>query len=161
MSDPEPDERAFIADLKGARFRAGVDRGDWRVVDETWAWPNPILAVAAPDRAHAPAEFALRFTVDHYPTLAPTAAPWDADKGCPLAHDLWPTGGRVAVAFNPSWNAGAIYIPCDRQAISGHDGWLQQHRAYLWDQSKDIVDYLRLVHELLHSPGYTGVRRAA
>ena len=157
----DPDERTFRRDLAAARFQAGVDRGDWRLVERKWTWPNPIIAVATAPRMDSPDEVALRFTVDGYPTLAPTSAPWDADEHAPLPPELWPTGGRVSLAFNPRWNANAIYIPCDRLAIAGHDPWLEQHKAYLWDPSKEIVDYLLVIHELLHSAGYSGIRRAA
>ncbi len=162
MTRLDPDERTFRQHLAGPRFQAGVDRGDWRVVTEDWAWPHPIIAVAAAPRAGGADEVALRFTVDGYPALAPTATPWAAEQDTPLPHDEWPTGGRVSLAFNPGWNEGkALYIPCDRLAITGHDPWLQQHRAYVWSPSKEITDYLQLIHELLHSDGYAGTRRAA
>src|SRR6266571_1311956 len=140
MPRPDPDERAFRRHLEGARFQAGIDRGDWRLLKDDWTWPNPIIAVAAARRSGSPIEVALRFTVDGYATLAPTAAPWDAEKDQPLAHEFWPTGGRVSQAFNPGWNTSAIYIPCDRLAIMGHGPWLEQHKPYLWDPSKDVVD---------------------
>jgi hypothetical protein len=161
MAREDPDERAFRRHLSAARFQSGVDRGDWRLVKDDWTWPHPIIAVAAAPRPDSPDELALRFTVDGYPALAPTAAPWHSRRDEPLPRELWPTGGRVSPAFNPSWRVDAVYIPCDRLAIAGHDPWLQQHTAYLWDAGKDIVDYLRVIYDLLHSPGYTGVRRTA
>lgn len=162
MPDENPDARAFRRDVEGGRFQTNVDRGNWRSIDA--AWPNPIISVTAAPRDGAPGEFTFRFTVDGYPVTAPTAAPWDARVNALLPRDLWPVGvagSRVALAFNPDWNASAIYIPCDRVAIQGHDGWRDQHKAYLWDQTKSIVDYLKVIHELLQSPGYSGVRRAA
>lgn len=158
---PDPDERTFRRHLVGARFRAGVDRGDWRLVSDEWAWPHPLIAVSAAPRVGGPGEVTLRFTVDGYPATAPTAAPWDAQANAPLAPQLWPSGGRTSLAFNPGWNASAIYIPCDRLAISGHDPWLQLHRGYVWAPGKDIVDYLLIIHDLLHSHGYAGVRQTA
>ncbi len=160
VTGPEPDERAFRRDIAAGRFQAYADMGAWQVVVDSW--PNPVIAVAAAPRTGAPDEVALRFTLDNYPALAPTAQPWDVGRDAPLARCLWPTGGRVGMAFNPNWNNGtALYIPCDRLAIAGHDLWRQQHPAYLWDATKDIVDYLKVVHDLLHSSDYTGVRRAA
>lgn len=157
----QPDERAFRKDLRSPRFQAGVDRGDWRSAS-AWEWPHPVVVVSAAERDGAPAEFALRFTADGYPVTAPTAVPWDVASNGPLSHDLWPAGGRTGAAFNPQWNGGnALYIPCDRLAIQGHDAWQNQHQAYIWTPQKQIVDYLRIVHELLHSEGYSGVRRAA
>ena len=161
MAREDPDERAFRCDLVGARFQRGVDRADWRLEREDWTWPNPIIAVAAAQRPASPDELALRFTLDGYPVAAPTAAPWHLGRDGPLPRELWPTGGRVSLAFNPDWRMDAVYIPCDRLAIAGHDPWLEQHRAYLWGPGKDIVHYLRLIHDLLHSPAYSGARRPA
>jgi hypothetical protein len=68
----------------------------------------------------------------------------------------------VGTAFNPGWNANAIYIPMDRLALNGHDQWRELHRATIWDPNRmDIVDYLKVIHELLHSSEYIGVLRAA
>ncbi len=160
MPRPDPDERAFRQHVSEGRFQMHVDRGEWRLIDISW--PHALVAVAAAPREGAPDELVLRFTLDGYPALAPTAAPWDLRHDAPLSHDLWPTGGRrIQLAFNPGWNSAAIYIPCDRLAISGHDAWRDQHAAYVWDPTKDIVDYLKVVHELLHSADYAGVRRAA
>jgi hypothetical protein len=159
MAGPNPDERAFRQHIAAGRFQAHVDLGAWRVVDDSW--PRPIISVAAAPRVAAPDEVALRFTLDGYPVTAPTAQPWDVTTGTPLRPELWPTGGRVAMAFNPSWNTNAIYIPCDRLAIANHDQWRERYAAYVWDPTKDIVDYLSVVHELLHSSDYTGVRQAA
>ena len=163
----EPDERTFRRHVAGGRFQQGVDRGEWRVVDAVW--PNPIIAASAEIRAGAPTEVALRFTLGGYPTLGPTSEPWDAEAGTPLPHELWPTGptgSRVATAFNPAWQPRpgihAIYIPMDRTAIEGHDQWHQLHPALIWDPTRmTIVDYLKVIHELLHSSQYSGVRRAA
>jgi hypothetical protein len=160
MPTLDPDERAFRQHVAAARFQIHVDRAHWRVAGDSW--PHPVIAVRASPRTGAPAEVALRFDLNGYPVTAPTSAPWDVQANAPLAHELWPTGGRVAVAFNPNWNGGtAIYIPCDRLAIVGHDAWRDAHRAYLWDPTKDIVDYLKVIHDLLHSPEYSGIRRAA
>jgi hypothetical protein len=131
------------------------------LVSLDWLWPHPVIAVAAAPRPGGPNEVTLRFTVDGYPVSTPTATPWDATQDTPLNPGLWPTGGRVTAVFNPQWNAGALYIPCDRMAIAGHDPWKDQYRALLWDPTKDIVHYLKVVHELLHSAGYAGVRKPA
>ena len=161
----EPDERTFRSHLAGARFQQGVDAGDWRMLND--AWPNPIFAVAAAARETAPDELALRFSLSGYPTTGPTAAPWawdedDDDAGVPLPAELWPTGGRVATAFNPGWKPNAIYIAMDRLAIEGHEAWRIQHPGLIWDPSRmTIVDYLKVIYELLHSSQYTGIVRAA
>lgn len=150
-----PDEQVFRAHVDGAEFLAGVDRGDWRLIE--LVWPIALIAVSAAPRTNAPNEFILRFELSNYPVAEPTAALWDLVAGTALAPESWPKGvGRVATAFNAGWNPHALYIPCDRLAIRGHDAWKTTHRRYIWDSTKDVSFYLRLVHELLHDEDYTG-----
>jgi hypothetical protein len=160
-----PDERTFRDHVAAARFQLGVDRGDWRLVSDSW--PNPVIGVSAAAQDSAPAEFAFRFELTDYPASAPTSEPWDVAGDTPLSHDCWPAGsGRVAIVFNPGWrpneNVHALYHPIDRRALVGHDNWRAQDPASIWDPSRmDIVDYLKVVHELLHSLLYQGIRQAA
>jgi hypothetical protein len=155
-----PDERTFRHHIDAGPFQAGVDRGDWELV--AIEWPHALIAVAVPPRVGAPNKVALRFELSDYPQQAPTAQPWDVGSDAPLPHALWPTGGQATEVFNPSWNQGvALYIPCDRQAISGHSAWLTAHQPYLWTPDRDITHYLRVVRDVLHRPGYTGVRQQA
>lgn len=160
----EPDERTYVQHLATGRFQQGVDQGRWRVT--SGAWPNPVIVVAAAERPGAPDELALRFDLTGYATVAPTAEPWDLELDAALAADLWPAGGRVETAFNPNWGppggGHAIYIPMDRKALEGHENWRQVHPAAVWDPSRmDIVDYLKVIYELLHSSAYAGNRRSA
>ena len=155
-----PDERTFRHHVAAGPFQAGRDRGDWRL--ESIDWPHAVIAVAAPARPGAPSEIALRFELTNYPQEAPTAQPWDIAANAPLPHALWPIGEQTSQVFNPGWNNGAaLYIPCDRQAIAGHDAWLTQHQPYLWRADRDITLYLRVVRDVLHRSGYTGVHRQA
>jgi hypothetical protein len=154
-----PDERTFRHHIAAGPFQAGVDRGDWRLISIDW--PHAVLMVTAAARAGAPSEVALRFELTNYPQEAPTAQPWDLNASAPLPHTLWPTGDQASQVFNPGWNASALYIPCDRQAIAGHDAWLTQHQPYVWRPDRDITLYLRVVRDVLHRPGYTGVRQQA
>jgi hypothetical protein len=150
-----PDERAARLHLRGARFLAGVDAGHWRLVGIDW--PHVVVAISAAARENAPEEYALRFDLSGYPIEPPTAAPWDVEQACALDGVGWPKGHRVGKAFNPGWNASALYVPCDRTAISDHPGWRQQYARYLWDPSKEITFYLGLVHEMLNDADYQGV----
>lgn len=151
-----PEGELFRADIAGVEFAAGADRGYWRLVEI--AWPFAIIAVTAAPRPGSPDEYLFRFDLTGYPA-APTAQPWDGGVGVPLAPHRWPGGtGRVASAFNPSWRQDAIYLPVDRVALDGHDAWRTEHAAYLWDQARDITQYLRILRDLLTSAGYTGVR---
>lgn len=160
-----PDERTFRQHIARGRFLLGVDRGDWRLVRD--GWPDPIITVAAATRDGAPTEFAFRFDLNGYPASGPTSEPWDIDADTPLAHDLWPAGiGRVEAVFNPGWkpnpNGHALYHPIDRLAVVGHTEWSTQDPANIWDPSRmEIVDYLKVIHDLLHSSQYSGIRRAS
>lgn len=160
-----PDERAFRDHVARGRFQAGVDRGDWAI--ETEAWPQPVLRVAAAERPGAPGMFAFRFDLTDYPATAPTSAPWDPEANRVLPDDLWPGGvGRVATVFNPNWKPRpgvyALYHPMDRLALVGHDNWRNEDPGSIWDPIRmDIVDYLKVIHDLLHSTEYSGVRRPA
>lgn len=161
----KPDERTFREHITRGRFQQGVDRGDWRVLRDSW--PNPVIAVSAAERVGAPVEIAFRFDLIGYLADAPTSAPWDSKNDAALADERWPAGtGRVATVFNVGWvpspNVHALYHPIDRLALVGHDNWRTQDPASIWDPSRmDIVDYLKVIHELLHSPEYSGIRRAA
>lgn len=154
-----PDERTFRRHLAAGPFQAGVDRGEWRLISVEW--PHAVIAVTAPPRAGAPREVALRFELSGYPQQLPTAQPWDAAANGALRDALWPIGDRVSQVFNPGWNRNALYIPCDRLALAGHEAWLTQHPSHAWTPSRDITHYLRIVRDVLREPGYAGVRRQA
>lgn len=146
-----PDERAFRADVGRPEFRLGEVEGRWKLVSITW--PIVIVAVVARDGR----EVALRFRCDGFPTALPTACPWDIARDAPLAHAAWPKskGGRLGAVFNPGWKKGsALYLPCDREAIEGHDQWRTQLPSKIWRPADGIVQYLELVHALLNSPDY-------
>ena len=154
-----PDERTFRKHVDGGSFQAGVDRDDWRLI--SIEWPYAVISVTAPPRPHAPGEVALRFELSGYPQQLPTAQPWDADANGPLPDALWPIGDRFSQVCNPSWNRGALYIPCDRLALAGHEAWLSQHPAHAWNATRDITHYLRIVRDVLREPAYAGVRQQA
>jgi hypothetical protein len=155
-----PEERSLQRHLRDGPFQLGVDRGDWRKI--SLEYPRGIFAVRTAPRAGAPDELALLFDLTGYPQI-PTAQPWDVHASAPLPIDLWPIGERASMAFNPNWNSHdrALYIPCDRKALEGHEPWIAQYPAYLWDPKRGIVRYLEVVGEILHSSGYTGVQRQA
>jgi len=151
-----PDERMLRLHLEAGRFRSGVAQGWWRFVSLNW--PHLVVGIAARDGA----EYGFRFQCTDYPRSAVSGRLWDLESDAPLAIDRWPPGtGRFSLAFNPGWmNGTSIYLPCDHQAINGHDNWRSQHPALLWDPAKGICKYLGILHELLNSRDYGG-RRAA
>jgi hypothetical protein len=155
-----PAEKVFRAHLEKGPFQSGVDRGRWELVSVTW--PHSVISVSAAERAGAPSEYSFRFDLSNYPASAPTAQPWNATGNAPLQRANWPGGrGRIQHAFNPDWKGGScLYLPCDRCAIEGHDPWRVQHSEMIWNPKGDITQYLRIIHDLLDSEDYTGLRGA-
>jgi hypothetical protein len=152
-----PAERAFQEHVGRPEFELGLLKGQWRLVHTNW--PQADFAVMARDGA----EWGFRFQLDGYPGQLPNARPWNIENGCPLAPQEWPKGsGRFAAVFNPSWNSGALYLPCDRLAFAGHDQWVTQLPELLWQPARGIIHYLEIIHELLNSFAYCPpVREAA
>jgi hypothetical protein len=147
-----PDERALRADVAKANFRLGQLEGRWRLVDI--AWPHVLIGVVAKDGR----EYVLRFECSGYPQTAPTAGPWDPQQNAILVFDKWPRsgGGRVGCVFNREWKNGtALYLPCDRGTLGGHDHWRNEMPSKMWRPSEGIIQYLELVHELLHCRDYS------
>jgi hypothetical protein len=153
-----PDERAFRGNLEGALFRLGVLEGRWELVSITW--PIAIIAVMAKDQR----AYELRFDLTGFPDAAPTARLWSSANGAPLAQNKWPrsAGGRLGTVFRADWKGGsALYLPCDRESIAGHDHWRTEMPAKIWKASVGITHYLELVHELLHCRDYSAPLGAA
>lgn len=153
-----PDESIFRAHLEAGPFLNGVDRGRWRLVSVDW--PHAIIAVAAGEREGSPEEFAFQFDVSNYPQSSPTSRPWDISTGSALVLSKWPAGtGRIEKAFCGYKEGTCLYLPCDRNALDeGHAAWLTQHPEMIWKPASDITHYLRIIHDLLHSKDYKGVR---
>ncbi len=160
MMEQGLDERVFLDHIKRGPFQSGVSRKRWRLISINW--PYAIIAVSAVTRPNSPSEYALRFNLKNYPQSAPTARPWNTELDAPLEDGRRPHGiSRVPKAFRTDWKNGiALYLPCDREAITGHDAWRTQHPAMIWDPTEGITLYLRIVHELLNSSDYTGIRSA-
>jgi hypothetical protein len=146
-----PDERACRADIGKPAFRLAQVEGRWRLVGI--AWPHMLIAVTAADGI----TYVLRLNCAGYPQQPPTGAPWDAEKDTLLAFERWPRskGGRLGTVFRTNWKGGtALYLPCDREAITGHDNWRHELPSKIWRPSAGISQYLELVHELLNCGDY-------
>jgi hypothetical protein len=156
----QPDERVFRAHVAGGAFQAGADRGRWWL--ERIEWPHALFSVAAAPRAEAPSDYGFRFLLDNYPASAPVGRCWDIERDTPLEYGRRPWGtGRVEMAFRTNFKDDTcLYLPCDRLALEGHDAWRSQHPSMIWTSSSDITLYLRILHDLLRSRDYTGVRGA-
>lgn len=153
-----PDEKALRADVAKPAFRAGAAEKRWQLLDIVW--PHVFIAVTAKD-AHV---YTFRFDCTGFPASPPTAGPWDRARNAVLAPDLWPRskGGRLGAVFNLGWKGGtALYLPCDRESIPGHDNWRTQMPSKIWRPSAGLVQYLELVHELLNCRDYAAPLRAA
>jgi hypothetical protein len=148
----DPDERAFRADVSKAAFRLGELQGRWRLVGVTW--PFALIGVFAKDGL----EYTFRFNCAGYPQAPPTGGLWDVERNQTLAFAKWPrsSGGRVGSVFRPDWKNGtALYLPCDRESMAGHDNWRTEMPSKIWRPADGIVHYLELVHELLHCRDYS------
>jgi len=146
-----PDERAFAADVAKPKFKLAVAEGRWRVLKTEW--PLVWIAVKATDGR----EHVLRFHCQGYPETPPTAGPWDVEANKILDAAKWPKGkgGRVSASFRADWKGGiALYLPCDRVSIEGHNHWMTEMPSKIWKPSEGIVQYLELVHELLNCKDY-------
>jgi hypothetical protein len=147
-----PDQRAFEVDIAKPVFRLGVLEEKWRLYSVSW--PFVVIEVAARDGCWYP----LRFNCAGYPQVPATAGPWDMARNKVLPFDRWPrgNGGRVTAVFRTNWKNGtALYLPCDRESIVGHDNWRTEMPSKIWRPSEGLPQYLELVHELLNSRDYS------
>ena len=155
-----PDECLFRTHLEEVSFFSGVDRRRWDLAGDIQAikWPCPIFWVQAAPRLMPDGRIFLKFNLENYPQIAPTSCPWDITQDCKLPHTSWPKGsGNVSAVFNPAWNGGtALYAPCDRIAMQGHEPWQNIFPQWWWRSNFTIVKYLEFVHQCLNS-GYENV----
>ena len=155
-----PDRLLLESDLAAPAFRCGEFEGRWRHVETRW--PHVIIAIAAVVRANAPSEYGFLFECTGYRQRAVTGRPWDIEANAPLAPSKWPNGKSIVpTVFNPGWQGGsALYIPCDRVSMEGHDPWRTQYPNRLWQPSRGIICYLEQIYDLLNQADYTGTRGA-
>lgn len=151
-----PDEKIFLEHVISPVFQIGVENGRWGIHESEKHFPQVVIWIKAREIDNVATNVYFLFDLTGYPEAAPTSVPWniELDKKLDFAH--WPKGGPlVQSAFNPSWqNGDALYIPCDRIAMHGHDAWKTKHPNDWWTPKKTIVHYLRIVHKLLNSNDY-------
>jgi hypothetical protein len=143
------DQAKLLEHLEQAPFVIGEMNGRWQLRDISW--PFVFIDVCARDQR----QFTLRLQCDGYPDL-PTGAFWDTVNGSWLPPHRWPrTGARFGAALRTDWQGGtALYIPCDRNSIAGHEQWLQLHPAWAWAPSIGIARYLEVVWTMLNGDDY-------
>ena len=141
-----PELQALEAHLASGRFKAGAARSRWRLVKIEW--PYAFIEVAARDGRW----ICIRFDCTGYPVRPPQGMPWDFRSQQPLPSEKWPRGGRVSQVFNHGWkNGAALYIPCDREAIIGHENWYRELPHLIWQPARGLLQYIEAIHEVLHS----------
>lgn len=140
---------ALEAHLETAPYFVGEVNGRWNL--RGIEWPFALFDVFARDRR----PYTLRLDCEGYPCM-PTGAFWDVQQGRWLTSDRWPrAGARFGAALRTDWQGGtALYIPCDRRSIGGHEQWLQLHPAWAWDPSVGVARYLEVVWTLLNGDDY-------
>lgn len=149
------EEELFLAHLKDGPFQRGIDEEFWGIYQINW--PVAIIWIKAKEIDGRPDRYHFRFELSGYPVQAPTACPWDIATNASLTPSLWPKGdGIVKQVFAPHWNSGALYAPCDRIAIQGHDNWKTVHKSLYWRSDFTIVKYLEFIYRILNSDHYTG-----
>ena len=149
MGTMTPDEAMLRRHLEVGAYLSSALAGRWGVTQV--AWPYVIAWVRARDGVR----LGLRLECSDYPQAATTGQPWDIAANQPLPHARWPKGhARIPMAFNPNWNASALYLPCDRTALAGHENWRNEHPCLLWNPDEGLVCYLRVVFDLLNSGDY-------
>lgn len=143
------DHVKLLDHLEQAPFVMGEMNGRWRL--RGISWPFVFVDVRARDKR----EFTLRLQCDGYPSL-PTGAFWDPLNSTWLPACRWPrTGVRFGAALRTDWKGGtALYIPCDRNSIAGHEQWMQLHPAWCWDPVIGIARYLEVVWMMLNGEDY-------
>lgn len=163
MPTVSPAEQALFDDLAGVEFQVGVAEGRWGLPGsdlkaELPSWPSKVFWIAAAARQGSPDRFYIRLDCTNYPVSAPTGTFWDPVSGTALSFDRRPKGtDRVARVFRTDWNNGtAFYHPYDR-ATADHADWPRSYPAVVWTRDHTIVDFLSMLHGLLHSREYTGV----
>lgn len=153
-----PDTAILHQHVNDADFQTGVDNGRWGISNENSeypTWPVIIIWIKATPKTNGPERFYFRFDLSGYPSSAPTACPWNIETSTRLDNGSWPKGSRfVSNTFNPGWNPAALYAPCDRIAMQGHDGWRTQFPDLWWQPSFKITVYLNFLHRLLNSSDY-------
>lgn len=148
-----PDEALFREHLASDAYVIGEARGKWQLVGgpDVIVWPNPVFCVQANRRFVPSGKLYLRLDLLHYPQHAPTGCPWNIEANARLDSGQWPKGGgNVSRVFNPAWNPSALYAPCDRVAMGGHDAWQQRFPNWWWKPTFTFIRYLQFVHITLN-----------
>lgn len=145
----------FESHISQPEFRFGQEQGMWDVANAPSGidWPKSVIWVQTLERVAGSGRVYLLFDLTGYSEAAPTAVPCSAESGAVLPDAQWPRGNSVIEnVFRPGWRRDALYLPCDRQALPGHNDWPQRFPHQLWATNPVITHYLRIVHQILNPP---------
>jgi len=153
------DLKLFLSHVNDAPFLLGCEEGKWGIYDKNNIvsdWPNIVIWVKAPDKKDCLPKYYLRFNLSGYSNQAPTSCPWDVANNKKLEYSKWPKGRKfVSSIFKPTWkNGDALYCPCDRVAMQGHERWKNDHPDTWWKSNDTIVKYLNYIYGILNSGDY-------
>lgn len=144
-----------------APFQIGLDDAHWGFEKDNGfdTWPHVFLWVGVACKSGSPDKYVFRFDLTNYPAKAPTACPWNVASNTILDPGKWPKGKQlVGKVFNPNWkpatNTVALYAPCDREAMEGHDQWANVHKDLWWKPDFTILKYLDFLYKILNSSDY-------
>jgi hypothetical protein len=145
-----PDEVALREHLESGAFLSGDSAGRWSLRSVVWPYVTVDIVARNGD------VYTLRLQCDGYPQTPPTGTFWNVTKNAQLEASQWPrVGSRAGQALRTDWQAGsALYIPCDRKSIVGHDKWNQLYPAWIWNPRVGLVRYITVVWELLNGDDY-------
>lgn len=153
------DLKVFQNHVGCAEFKLARYEKRWEILEIVW--PVVVVRIYVGSRSNAPDFYDFRFDCGgDYPNVPATATLWDFAAKQSLPYARWPAGRfLIPSIFNPNWKNGhALYIPCDRQAIEGHNDWPMRYPLWLWKSNLGIIHYIRILHGLLNSSDYTGIR---
>ena len=151
------DKGMFKKHVSEAPFQNGVDKGRWEILskEDFPEWPKVVIRIKARAKKENPDFFSFRFDLSGYPSIAPTCCIWDEENNVILENSKWPKGPTyVSKVFNSGWKREALYCPCDRIAMEGHDNWKADHPHLYWRSDFTIVKYLQFIYDLLNSDDY-------
>ena len=149
-------ELIFRKHLKHSRFRAGLDQGDWRLVEITW--PFSIIGLRKRVRGTTQ-EAALRFRLDRYPLKPPGLDLWNIRSRKIVEAPQWPNWFDISVAaLHPRLNVVGLvaYTPKLLEISATIARKLKDQDLESWDPSGDLTQCLI---PILHNYRFSSQRR--
>jgi hypothetical protein len=147
QSGEAPGLGALRTHLQSGEYLRGVDSGRWKILKVHW--PVVIVTVTVGDGGL----LGLHLDLTGYPAAAPAGIPWDVEKDAVLPTAQLPEGQWATETFRSAWcaqNGNALYLTCDRQAITTHhQNWPQENPGEAWHPNRTVVHYLQVVHKIL------------